>query len=70
MIYSRDINKICAVCRSARAVSDEEMYCEIKKKPVQTNAQACDKFSYDILKRHVRRAKKIKTDFNPEDFAL
>ena len=56
MIYSQNINKVCAVCQMAHKKSEDEMY--------------CDKFKYDILKRHVRRMRKLKTNFNPEDFSL
>lgn len=70
MIYSQDINKICAVCQKAHKYSDEEMYCDIKKQAVPVNGKACERFSYDILKRHVKRMRKLKTDFKPEDFAL
>ncbi|MCH5209719.1 MAG: hypothetical protein J1F01_02010 [Oscillospiraceae bacterium] len=70
MIYSQDIRKICALCTRAHTHSDDEMYCEIKKQPVPVNGEGCKKFSYDIMKRTVRRAKKLKTDFKPEDFAL
>lgn len=44
------------------------MYCDIKKQAVSVTDTACDKFKYDILKRHVRRMRKLKTNFNPEDF--
>lgn len=70
MIYSQDINKICAVCQLAHKHSDDEMYCDKKKQAVHANAAACEKFKYDILKRHVRRMRKLKTDFNKEDFTL
>lgn len=70
MIYSQDINKICAVCQSAHKFSDEEMYCDRKKQTVGRNTTACEKFKYDILKRHVKRIRKLNTDFNKEDFTL
>lgn len=70
MIYSQDINKICAVCQMAHKHSDEEMYCDIKKQALPINSEACEKFKYDILKRHVRRTKKLKTHFKSEDFSL
>lgn len=70
MIYSQEINKICAVCAKARKHSNDEMYCEIKKQPVPMNGEACKKFSYDIMKRNVRRMRKLKTDFKAEDFSL
>lgn len=70
MIYSQNINKICAVCQRAHKYSDDEMYCDIKRQPVPLGDTACDKFIYDILKRRVRRMKKPNTDFKPEDFSL
>lgn len=70
MIYSQNINKICAVCQMAHKHSEEEMYCDIKKQAVPMNCTACEKFRYDILKRHVRRMRKLKTDFSKEDFSL
>ena len=70
MIYSQDINKVCALCRMAHKRGGEEMYCEIKKQTVPSDGAGCKKFSYDILKRTVKRAKKLRTDLNPEDFAL
>lgn len=70
MIYSQDINKICGVCQLSNKMSDDKFYCEKKKQTVSINDTACDKFKYDILKRHVRRTKQLKTDFLPEDFSL
>ena len=70
MIYSQNINKVCAVCQMAHKKSEDEMYCDIKKQAVSVTDTACDKFKYDILKRHVRRMRKLKTNFNPEDFSL
>lgn len=70
MIYSREINRICAVCQMAHKHSDEEMYCEQKKQAVPINGAACEKFRYDILKKNVRRMKRLKTNYNPEDFSL
>lgn len=69
MIYSKEIDKKCAVCVHAE-IRGEDIYCAKKKQAVPLTEDACDRFSYDILKRHVRRAKKLKTNFNPEDFTL
>ena len=63
MIYSQNINKVCAVCQMAHKKSEDEMYCDIKKQAVSVTDTACDKFKYDILKRHVRRMRKLKTNF-------
>lgn len=71
MIYSDNINKICALCKmSCKSGEEDVLFCRLKNKAVSANKEACKKFSYDILKRHVRRIKKLKTDFNPEDFTL
>lgn len=70
MIYSNEINKICALCRMARAEGEEEIFCPKKKKNFPSNTEACKKFSYDILKRPVRRMRKLKTNYNKEDFTL
>ncbi len=70
MIYSQDINKVCAVCQMARRLSDDEMYCGIKRQAVPVNGEACQKFRYDILKKNVRRMRKLKINYKPEDFSL
>lgn len=70
MIYSQNINKVCAVCQMAHKKSEDEMYCDIKNKRCPLPIPLVDKFKYDILKRHVRRMRKLKTNFNPEDFSL
>ncbi len=69
MIYSQDIDKKCEVCVYSE-IRGEDIYCVRKKQAKPVKGDACDKFCYDILKRHTRRAKKLKTDFNPEDFKL
>lgn len=70
MIYSTEINKICALCQKARRENDEEMFCTKKNKTVPTSGEACKKFSYDILKRPVRRMRRLKTNFKKEDFTI
>ena len=70
MIYSKEINKVCAVCQKAKAADGEKMYCEIKKQDVEKADKACDKFIYDILKRPVRRMRRLKTNYKKEDFTL
>lgn len=70
MIYSPNINKICGLCQMAHKIENDNVYCDIKKVNIPLNTEGCDKFKYDILKRHVRRMKRLKTDFNPEDFSL
>lgn len=71
MIYSEDINKICALCRSAEVLQDneDELFCSSRKKNVPIN-NTCKKFEYDIFKKTVHRKRRLKTDFSPEDFSL
>ncbi|MGN0162157.1 MAG: hypothetical protein ACI4EA_01065 [Candidatus Ornithomonoglobus sp.] len=72
MIYSEDINKVCALCTHASKVdgTDEVMYCELKKQNMPASTSDCGKFSYDIFKKVVHRKKRLKTDFSAEDFSL
>lgn len=71
MIYSEDINKICALCRYSQPTDDEEkLICSLNNKTVGKSDPDCGKFIYDIFKRPVRRKRKLKTDFNPDDFKL
>ena len=72
MIYSEDINKVCALCIHAQKLEDneDEMYCTLYKKNTAATNGDCKKFKYDIFKKTVRRKKQFKTDFSPEDFIL
>ena len=72
MIYSNDINKVCALCRSAERIenNEDEMFCTIKKQSVSASAGDCKKFDYDIFKKVVHRKKRLKTGFSAEDFSL
>ena len=54
----------------AKKHNDDEIYCEIKKCAVPLADVACEKFKYDIRKKHVRRMRRLKTDFKAEDFTL
>ncbi len=70
MIYSEDINKICAVCALASETGEpSRMHCSAKKQRVPEGG-TCPKFRYDILKRHVRRQRRLRTDFTAEDFKV
>lgn len=47
------------------------MMCSLKGEYVSISHEACDRFSYDIFKRPVRRRKKNTSGkFKPEDFQL
>ena len=71
MIYSEDINKVCALCEHAQAIegSEDTLLCSLSKKNTAIT-DSCAKFKYDIFKKPVRRKRRLKTDFNPEDFVL
>ena len=73
MIYSSEINKICALCTKAKKVKGSEMHmqCSLREgEVVPLNKEGCEFFAYDILKRPVRRRKKSTDKFKPEDFSL
>lgn len=72
MIYSEDINKICALCLHAEPADGKEntMYCRLRKKEFESSTPDCGKFEYDIFKKTVRRKKRLKTDFSADDFKL
>lgn len=72
MIYSDEINKVCALCANADFIegNEESMHCRLKDANVDKSTADCGKFVYDIFKKQVRRKRRIKTDFTPEDFEL
>ena len=72
MIYSEDINKVCALCTYATTIheNEEEMYCCIYKKNTAATKGDCKKFKYDIFKKPVHRKRRLKTEFDAEDFKL
>lgn len=69
MIYSKDITKVCGVCRFFAADNDGGR-CEKHKRAAEDISPACKKFVYDILKKPVHRKKKLKTEYTPDDFKL
>ena len=70
MIYSDDINRICALCQNADERTEDDMFCSLHNKNVSKTDEACKKFVYDIFKKQVRRKKRLKTNFTAEDFTL
>ena len=72
MIYSEDINKVCALCTHATAIpeNEEEMYCCIYKKNTAVTQGGCKKFKYDIFKKTIHRKRRLRTEFDAEDFKL
>lgn len=72
MIYSENINKVCGLCVNAESIdgNDESMFCTVKKENVGISDTECKKFQYDIFKKKVRRKKRLKTNYDPNDFKL
>lgn len=72
MIYSEDINKVCALCQHADFINDNDaaMHCRIKNVNVDKSHPDCGNFEYDIFKKQVRRKKRLKTEFSADDFKL
>lgn len=71
MIYSEDINKICALCRKSKAAvgTQEHLECELKNEFVPLDG-TCDCFEYDIFKKPTRRRRRLKKKFTADDFKL
>ena len=76
MIYSENIEKRCGLCRFSKPENPESptaediCFCEKKKKSMPQSCEACKKFSYDILKKPVRRKRRLSAGFKAEDFSL
>lgn len=72
MIYSDDINKICALCQNASKADEDGnmMHCSLKNADFPASTPDCGKFKYDIFKKVVRRKRQLNTEFSPEDFTL
>ncbi|MCD8390607.1 MAG: hypothetical protein LUD03_02050 [Firmicutes bacterium] len=68
MIYSNDINRVCGMCRFYSA--ENGGVCSKRERETEESREGCKKFSYDILKKPVRRKRKLNTDFSDEDFRL
>ena len=70
MIYSENIEKRCGLCKFASPENEDNCFCKKEKKSMPQSNEACKKFSYDILKKPVRRKRRLSTGFKPEDFSL
>lgn len=71
MIYSKDINKICALCQNAKQVKGDTSHfkCDIQSCYMPLDG-TCDKFVYDIFKKPVHRKRRLKKNYRAEDFSL
>ena len=76
MIYSENIEKRCGLCKFSKLenpeapVAKDDCFCEKEKKSLPQSQEACKKFSYDILKKPVRRRRRLSGSFSAEDFRL
>lgn len=71
MIYSDEINKVCALCQHASPIegNENEMQCSKTQKNTAMG-DSCAKFKYDIFKKPVRRRRRLNVHFSREDFTL
>ncbi|MDD6483099.1 MAG: hypothetical protein PUF72_00790 [Clostridiales bacterium] len=70
MIYSKDIEQVCALCAFGEPHGEEEIICRRKKPSVHKINDVCRHYKYDIFKRPVHRRKAFSTKLKPEDFEL
>lgn len=74
MIYSSDVEKICALCRNSHpaAGAEEHLKCSVRNEYVPLRG-GCADFEYDIFKKPTHRKHRLKDkmkDFNINDFRL
>ena len=69
MLFSKKIEKRCAVCQYGKKINDNEAICE--KHGVVNLGYKCRKFVYDATKRIPPEEVLLKADsFSKEDFSL
>ena len=69
MLFSKNIEKRCAVCRHSKRINDDEAICE--KRGIVSLGFKCRKFSYDATKRIPSEAALLGNDaFSEKDFSL
>ena len=62
-MYSSDIEHVCSYCffsEKAKGLT-EHIYCNKRKEYRRCSADVCEEYSYDIMKRPVRRRPAFKT---------
>ncbi len=71
MIYSKDIDKICALCRYSKKVpgDEEHLKCTLNNS-FMTLRSTCGSFIYDIFKKPTHRRRRLKTNYSADDFTL
>lgn len=69
MLFSKNIEKRCEVCRYSRKINDDEAICS--KRGIVSLGFKCRKFSYDATKRIPSEAGLLGSDaFSEKDFSL
>lgn len=71
MLYSQDINKVCALCEHADAAtgSDTHIKCAVHNE-YRAKSDSCKHFVYDIFKKQTRRPKRRQKTYSADDFKL
>lgn len=71
MIYSNNVEKICALCRNSTGVTgtEEHLECKLRNEYMPLNG-SCDRFEYDIFKKPTRRKRRLDKQYKAEDFKL
>ena len=69
MLFSKDIEKRCAVCMYSKKINDDEAICQ--KHGIVSLGYKCRKFSYDATKRIPPEENLLdKNAFSEKDFSL
>jgi len=68
-LYNSDIPPRCEYCRHGRPAPDADAILCVKQ-GIMLPSSSCSKFKYDALKRKPRKAPKLFTDYDPDEFKL
>lgn len=69
MLFRKNIARSCAYCRYSVKLSDFDILCS--KKGIVSAERACNRFSYDPIKRVPPKTKASDlSKYNAEDFSL
>jgi len=71
MIYSPDINRICALCKMSEPMKGtaEHLRCT-RSGGIMPPEGSCEHFDYDIFKKPTHRKRRLKNKFKADDFKL
>ena len=69
MIYRKNIEPKCRLCKNGEILSGNNIKCKLKG--IVPGDYACKKFDYDIFKREIKPKPKLKTEkFSKSDFEI